>query len=222
MLERKPSFWQNSNLQIQAWIAGKAHTPWEKYRLLCNQLGNRQQALGAAEAAEKRRQAKVIKANEKLNSEIESERLEAEADLLEAESSRHLSESCVASARSEVAWIQSLIDELEPILEQTRLPGYSDTDMFQEVQEEEWAQEFLRRAENNYISRIFGNLPSDQIDAMRSHPLWESRILPNLQKMHREMMPQVLIANNPMSGIISNPNMTQGESTLLEAQTSGE
>lgn len=195
-LEYRGSNWQNSNFQLQAWIANKAHTPWEKYRLLCNQLENRLQALGTVEAAEKRRRAKIAKFRHLQKNGYEWEELEAEAEVLEAEAGKARSQSCIRAARQEVEFIRTSIAKLEPELERDRIPGYTDQEMFQHCQEEEWTRELIHRAENHYISRIFGGFPPDQIAAMRSHPLWESTILPQLKQMHQTMMPQIAIANS--------------------------
>jgi hypothetical protein len=194
-LSYKGSHWQNSQTQIRAWIVNKAHTPWEKYRLLCNQLENRKQALSQVEASEKRRQARLAEFKYLQEHGTEWEKLEAEAEILEAEAGRELSNSCIEAARQEVEFIELLIQELEPDLEATRISGYDDQQMFQFIQEEEWARELIHRAENHYISRIFGGFPAEQIDAMRSHPQFESHILPALKQMHREFMPQIAMAN---------------------------
>jgi hypothetical protein len=212
-LERVGSHWQNSNLQIQAWIANKAHTIWEKYRLLCNQLENRKQALGQVKASEKRRQAKLAKFAYLQEHGTKWEKLEAEAEMLEAEAGQSLSESCIQAAQQEVEFIESLIKQLEPQLERDRIPGYSDEQMFQHCQEEEWAKELLHRAENYYISRIFGGFPPEQIDAMRSHPQFESRILPELKQMHREFLPAIATASTLQMPSTNNniPKITAGE-----------
>lgn len=189
------SYWQNSNLQIEAWIAGKAHTVWEKYRLLCNQLENRKSALTAVLASGKRVEAKLAKYEHLQIQGTKWEQLEAEADLLEIQANKEVSDRCIKDAQQEVAFIESLILALEDELEESRIPGCSDSEMFQEVQEEEWRRELLHRAENNYISRIFGGFPPEQIDAMRSHPQFDKVILPSLQAMHQDYMPAISAAN---------------------------
>ena len=195
MLEYQGSHFQNSNFQIEAWIAGKAHTAWEKYRLLCNQLENRQMALAQVEAAAIRQKAQVAKLNHLKTIGIEWEVLEVEANLLEAASNREVGDRCIESARQEVEFIKSLIAQLEPQLEATRVNGYTDQQMFQHNQSDEWAAELLHRAENHYISRIFGGFPPDQIDAMRSHPQFETKILPTLRAMHQNYTPAIAAAN---------------------------
>lgn len=195
MLEMIGSHFQNSNFQIEAWVAGKAHTPWEKYRLLCNQLENRQLALSQTEAAAKHMEAKIAKFNHLKTLGIEWEVLEVEAELIEARSNREVGDRCIESARQEVKFIESMIAQLEPQLEATRLQGYTDQQMFQHNQSTEWMAELLHRAENHYISRIFGGFPPDQIDAMRSHPHFESQILPALKQMHQNYLPAIAAAN---------------------------
>ncbi len=189
------SHWQNSNFQLTAWVAGKAHTAWEKYRLLCNQIENRKMALAIVAASEKRRIAKMAKLKYLQEHGTEWECLELEAEMLEADAGREVGDRCVEAARSEVEAIESLIRELELELEATRIPGYTDQMMFQHIQSEEWARELLHRAENSYISKLFGGFPPEQIDAMRSHPLFESQILPALKRMHAEFMPAIAQAN---------------------------
>jgi len=79
----------------------------------------------------------------------------------------------ILGAEQELATITSIMDELEPQRKYADLPILEAA---QAAQREEWMLEFQRRTENYLLS--IGTIPEDQLNAMRSHPDFESNLVP--------------------------------------------
>lgn len=180
--EKKPvaSHWRNSNFQIAYFLAGKAHTPDEAHRILCQLYEERDVALKNAEASSLRQQAKKLRAEKVLlDSNIpESEKLEAQADLLEMEAFKDQSEACILEAREERDFIKKLIDRIEPYRQYAHLPYHQ---AHQAAQLEEWKQELMWRAENYLLTH--GTIPADHFETMRLHPAFETEIFPKVKQI---------------------------------------
>lgn len=183
--------WKNSHFQNQYFLAGKAHTTWEKYRLLKQQLEDRTAALEASKAGELRLLAKIKKLEHLQLCGTEWEALEAEADLIEAKANLAQAKGCVEAAQDEIWFMEQLVNQLRPELEATRIEGYSDQEMFQHCQAEEWKRELICRAQNYHLANLLG-IPADQIGTMRLHPEFETMIAPMIQAMQQ---PQSAIQN---------------------------
>lgn len=196
-------YWKNSHFQNRHFLAGKAHTVWERYRLIKQQLEDRQTALDASRAGELRLLAKIKKLTHLQTCGHEWEALEAQADLVETEAHLGQAQRCVEAAQDEVRFLNQLIDEMRPHLEATRVEGYSDQQMFQATQQEEWKRELIARAENYHIARILG-IPADQVETMRLHPEFETTIAPMIQAMHQ---PQSVIQNGNHSACLPNASL---------------
>lgn len=107
-------------------------TVWEKIKTLQGFLGGRVRAACLEEVAAKKYQAKKREV-EHLRSlpALPHVILTAEAELLEAES--HLPEQTAAFElnREEIAMLRRLLAELYEVAEPTRIPGYTDEQMFE-------------------------------------------------------------------------------------------
>ena len=171
-------YWRNSNFQLRNFIAGKCHTADEAYRELKQQFEDRDLAVRNAEASQLRAEAKIMRANEIIESETTSDadKLEAEADLVEFRVFEEQGKNVLEAAVRERDFIQSLIDEVQPHRKYAHLP---DHEAFQLAQEEEWAEELKWRAENFLGSQGF--IPHDHLAAMRLHPAWETKLLPYVE-----------------------------------------
>ncbi|MCK5307110.1 MAG: hypothetical protein KAJ73_00730 [Zetaproteobacteria bacterium] len=169
--------WKNSNFGIRNFIANGCHTPDEAYRMLKQLYEERDLAVRNVKAEQLRTEAKAQRARMVLNN-ADADRptlLEAEADLVEIEAFKEHGEMLLADAKRERAYIQSLIDQVQPLRKFAHLP---DPEAFQECQEEHWKLELLWRAENFMATQGF--IPHDHMATMRLHPAWKAEIHPRL------------------------------------------
>jgi len=120
-----------------------------------------------------RRRAKFIEIERDLESTDPVKQLNAQADLIEWQSGEGMLEMAILGAEQELATITSIMDELEPQRKYADLPILEAA---QAAQREEWLLEFQRRTENYLLS--VGTIPEDHLNAMRSHPDFESSLVP--------------------------------------------
>ena len=132
-----------------------------------------QNKLSSTKATLLRRKAKLIEIEQELESTDPVKQLNAQADLIEWQSGNGLLEMAILGAEQELATITSIMDELEPQRKYADLPILEAA---QAAQREEWMLEFQRRTENYLLS--IGTIPEDQLNAMRSHPDFESNLVP--------------------------------------------
>lgn len=165
----------NHDFQIAYFLAGSCHTPDGAYGLLCDLEEDRENALRSAQAQAMRVEAKKIAAKRALKTagDDEAAHLMASADLVEAEHAAESMARNVDAAQRELATIRRCKSIVEPMRQYAHLPL---ADAHEAAQREEWCLEFIRRAENSLMAS--GNVPTDQIAAMRQHPDFATRILP--------------------------------------------
>ena len=153
--------------------------------------------LESAKAQLLRRKAKLIEIEQKLESTDPVTQLNAQADLIEWKSGEGLLEMGLLGAEQELATIMSIMAELEPQRKYSDLPILEAA---QAAQREEWLLEFKRRTENYLLST--GTIPEDQLNAMRTHPDFESNLVPyisnTLQKISVDRDNMGLLINNKM------------------------
>jgi hypothetical protein len=172
----------NSNFQIAYFVAGSCHTADAAYIALLNQRDERERALDQVEPGELRQQAIRIRSEQRLQSTDPAERLEAQAELLELERSGKNNAELVAAAREELSFITECIQRLQPFRKYAHL---SDAEAAEACQQEEWALELQRRAENYMLTS--GTIPHDHFNTMRQHPDFAKRILPHIEQLHLGM-----------------------------------
>lgn len=168
----------NSNFQIAHFLVGSCHTADGAYALLCDLRDERQQAIAAYHVGIKRNTAREMLARRW--SFWESTRAERQADLEELLGARAQSQVLYQIALDELAFIELCVSKLQPYRQYGHL---SDQLAHQAAQEEEWAQELIRRGENSLLA--IGAIPTDQLSAMRLHPQFASKILPALDNVRR-------------------------------------
>lgn len=169
----------NTNFQIAYFIAGSCHTPDAAYIALLALRNERAQALEAVQVTLLRRQAAQLRAERQMNSEDLAEQLEGQAQLLEIAQSQEQEQQLIAAAESELAFINSCIDQVQPLRRYSHL---SDADAAEACQQAEWLGELRRRAENYLMTQ--GTIPADQFDAMRQHPEFAQVLLPHIERIH--------------------------------------
>ena len=180
--------WRNSSFQKLFFIAGKAHTPDEAYRLLCELKEDRAIPIAEFEAAAKRQQAKRIRAETLIKMSVdEAEKLDAEADLIEMKAHEAQSQACYDEAVRELTFIDNLIVEIQPFRKYSSLPDY---EAHQACQSEEWGAKLKFQLENQIATR--GCIDSELLGVIRLHPNCETDLMPHMNN---------LIANIKTGGI---------------------
>lgn len=198
---------KNSHFQYTFFLAGRCHTADEAYRVIKDQLEEREQTIKGADASMKRAQAKRLRAEEslRLNSHSQYTRLEAEADLLEIQAGAAVQTACYDEAVRERDFLKTLLERLQPYRKYAALP---DHEAMQACQREEWLHELIFRAENYIASQ--GAIPADHIAAMRQHPDFENVLSPILGQL------QAARAHGRMAACLHRPTFMKA---LIERST---
>ena len=187
----------NSDFQLRYFMANNCHTADVAWCLMYEQKLDIQIKLEITKAKVLRRKARQIEIEESLKSQDSVKQLNAQADLIEWQSGEGLLELAILGAEQEIATIESIMAELEPQRKYAHLPVLEAS---QAAQREEWLLEFKHRTENYLLSR--GTIPEDQLQAMRSHPDFESNIVPFisdvLHKISNNKDKMNLLTNNKM------------------------
>jgi len=120
----------NSEFNYRYLVNGE--TPWEKIKILKGFLEGRKRAACLEEVAAKKRLAKELELeNCKNNNALPHVILNLEAELLESKSFDASQEEAWELNREEIAFLESFIAEIYEVAEPTRIPGYSDEQMFE-------------------------------------------------------------------------------------------
>jgi len=107
-------------------------TPWEKIKTLQGFLEGRIRAAALEEVGNLKDQAKVAKLKHlEENGGLQHEILELKAEILEAESHQPAAKEAFELNQKEIKILEKLLEELYVIAEPTRIPGYSDEDMYE-------------------------------------------------------------------------------------------
>jgi len=127
----------NSEFNYRYQVIG--HTPWEKIKTLQGFLEGRVRAAVLEEVGALKDKAKIAKLK-RLESEggLEEDILTLRAEILEAESHLPVSKEAFELNRKEIEILKGLLDELYVIAEPTRIPGYSDEEMWEANQANEF------------------------------------------------------------------------------------
>jgi hypothetical protein len=107
-------------------------TPWEKIKTLQGFLEGRIRAAALEEVGNLKDQAKVAKLKHLQNGGgLEHEILELKAEILEGISHQPAAKEAFELNKKEIKILEKLLKELYVIAEPTRIPGYSDEDMYE-------------------------------------------------------------------------------------------
>ena len=127
----------NSEFNYRYQVIG--HTPWEKIKTLQGFLEGRVRAAVLEEVGALKDKAKIAKLK-RIESEggLEEDILTLRAEILEAESHLPVSKEAFELNRKEIEILKGLLKELYVIAEPTRIPGYSDEEMWEANQANEF------------------------------------------------------------------------------------
>ena len=121
----------NSEFNYRYQVVGE--TPWEKIKTLHGFLEGRKSTRTLEEAGRLKDQAKLSKLKHLQNggNGLEHEILELKAEIMEGESLRETTEEAFKLNTIEIETLENLLKELYVIAEPTRIPGYTDEEMYE-------------------------------------------------------------------------------------------
>lgn len=129
-------------------------TPWEKIKQLRNFLEGRERAAVLEKVGELKYKAKIAELDHAKNSNaLPHVIFNLEAELLEFESGLPAVKEAYELNRQEIVILKKLLQELYDIAEPTRIPGYTDEEMF----EENAANEFTAMIGKEIQAEIIAN-----------------------------------------------------------------
>ena len=141
----------NSEFNYRYQVIGD--TPWEKIKTLQGFLEGRVRAAALEEVGDLKNQAKVAKLK-RLESEggLEEDILTLKAEIMEAESHLPVSKEAFELNRKEIEILNKLLEELYVIAEPTRIPGYSDEEMWEANQANEFTVNIAKEIQAEMIA----------------------------------------------------------------------
>jgi len=174
----------NSDFQLRHFLAGSCHTADGAWMLLYGQKIDVEVKIKHGVAQNLRRIAAIMDAQATIDSvdSSPSEKMIAEADIIEQTSGDDAWELNQTAAKNELATINALMTELEPLRKFAHLPVLEANEA---AQQGEWLGELKERAENFLITQ--GTIPHDQLHTMRCHPDFKSDIVPFIELINDKM-----------------------------------
>jgi hypothetical protein len=141
----------NSEFNYRYQVIGQ--TPWEKIKTLQGFLEGRVRAAVLEEVGALKDKAKIAKLK-RLESEggLEEDILTLKAEILEAESHLPVTKEAFELNRKEIEILNKLLEELYVIAEPTRIPGYSDEEMWEANQANEFTVNIAKEIQAEMIA----------------------------------------------------------------------
>jgi len=141
----------NSEFNYRYQVIGD--TPWEKIKTLQGFLEGRVRAAALEEVGDLKNQAKVSKLKHlEENGGLQHEILELKAEILEAVSHEATAKEAFELNQKEIKILEKLLEELYVIAEPTRIAGYSDEEMWEANQANEFTVNIGREIQAEMIA----------------------------------------------------------------------
>ena len=142
----------NSEFNYRYQVIGD--TPWEKIKTVHGFLEGRVRAAALEEVGNLKNQAKISKLKHLQNggNGLEHEILELKAEILEAKSHEATTKEAFELNTKEIEIIKKLLKELYVIAEPTRIKGYSDEEMWEANQANEFTVNIGREIQAEMIA----------------------------------------------------------------------
>ena len=174
----------NSDFQLRYFMAGSCKTPDGAWMLLYGQKIDIEVKIKHSKSQQLRRDAAIAKAESILSNPSSKswDKLIAEADLIENKAGDESWKLNAKAAIEELATIEDLMGQLEPLCKYSHLPLLERNEA---AQREEWLLELNERAENFILSQ--GSIPHDHLHTMRCHPDFKTKIAPHISGLLTKM-----------------------------------
>jgi len=141
----------NSEFNYRYQVLG--NTPWEKIKILKGFLEGRIRAVALEEVSHLKHAAKVAELEHlKATDAPKHEQLKMQAELIELDSHMVVIDEAYELNRKEVEILNGLLAECYDIAEPTRIPGYSDEDMFEANAANEFTVSTLREMQSEIVA----------------------------------------------------------------------
>lgn len=141
----------NSEFNYRYQVLG--NTPWEKIKILKGFLEGRVRAVALEEVSHLKHEAKVAELEYlKATGAPRHEQLRMQAELVEAISHMVVIDEAYALNRQEIKNLNELLAECYEIAEPTRIPGYSDEQMFEANAANEFTVSTLREMQSEIVA----------------------------------------------------------------------
>ena len=170
----------NSEFNYRYQVLG--NTPWAKIKILRGFLEGRVRAAAGEESSYLQHNAKIAElAYLKKENAPEHEQMRAEADIVDSTAHMAIAEEAYQLNCKEMEILTKVLAECYEIAEPTRIPGYSDEEMFEANEANEFTATTLREMQSEIIS-LGRPTPATVLHAMNNpHTLtaaMESGLLP--------------------------------------------
>jgi len=141
----------NSEFNYRYQVLG--NTPWEKIKILKGFLEGRVRAVALEEVSHLKHEAKVAELEYlKATGAPRHEQLRMQAELVEAISHMVVIDEAYELNRQEIKTLNELLAECYEIAEPTRIPGYSDEQMFEANAVNEFTVSTLREMQSEIVA----------------------------------------------------------------------
>jgi hypothetical protein len=141
----------NSEFNYRYQVLG--NTPWEKIKILKGFLEGRIRAVALEEVSHLKHAAKVAEFEHlKATDAPKHEQLNMQAELIELNSHMVIIDEAYELNRKEIEILNGLLSECYDIAEPTRIPGYSDEDMFEANAANEFTVSTLREMQSEIVA----------------------------------------------------------------------
>jgi hypothetical protein len=141
----------NSEFNYRYQVLG--NTPWEKIKILKGFLEGRIRAVALEEVSHIKHAAKVAELEHlKATDAPKHEQLNLQAELIELDSHMVIIDEAYELNRKEIEILNRLLAECYDIAEPTRIPGYSDEDMFEANAANEFTVSTLREMQSEIVA----------------------------------------------------------------------
>ncbi len=163
----------NSEFNYRYQVIG--NTPWEKIKTLQGFLEGRIRAAALEEVGNLKNQAKVAKLKHLQNGGqgLEHEILELKAEIIEAKSAEATTKEAFELNKKEIEILKKLLKELYVIAEPTRIKGYSDEEMWEANQANEFTVNIGREIQAEMLANGRPS-PAKLRNAMSNPHTWKA------------------------------------------------
>ena len=167
--------WRNSQFQTIYFIIGKCHTADEAYRVIMQQLEEREQAVEQGKISEDEFKLRRMKTENNIKSSNSITKYEGEIEMKKIDVDYKYYKLNFEEAEREVLFLRECRDKLEPFRVYRDYPEHIANQL---IQQEEWKHELILRAKEFILTR--GTIPEDQLRTLTLHPEFKTAILPIL------------------------------------------
>lgn len=167
--------WRNSQFQTIYFIIGKCHTADEAYRVIMQQLEEREQAVELGKISEDEFKLRRMKTENNIKSSNPITKYEGEIEMKKIDVDYKYYKLNFEEAEREVLFLRECRDKLEPFRVYRDYPEHIANQL---IQQEEWKHELILRAKEFILTR--GTIPEDQLRTLTLHPEFKTAILPIL------------------------------------------